>query len=162
MTTLNASQIAEAARAGGFSEAQIPIAVAVALAESGGRTDARLTSSVEDSIGLWQINTKAHPQFDKVRLTEAVYNAQAAHSVWAGSGWGAWTTYTSGKYKSVDTSTVSTSTGTAATTVGLTDSFATLTSQKFWIRVAMVLLGGGLVIVGLSAMVGKPLTKVAL
>ena len=75
-------------------------AVAVALAESGGRLDAAKVDDVEASYGPWQVNTRAWPQFDPQRLvTDPWYSAQAAYQVWAIQGWRAWTTYTNGSYR---------------------------------------------------------------
>src|SRR5579859_7798825 len=46
----------------------LAIAIAIAMAESGGRTSAHNpgngTTDIEDSYGLWQINVLAHPQYD--------------------------------------------------------------------------------------------------
>jgi hypothetical protein len=84
----------------GFRGNDLITAVAVAKAESGWRTDARLLTSKEDSRGLWQINTFAHPNFNKTSLYEPNYNAGAARVVWnnAGGRWTPWTTYTRGTY----------------------------------------------------------------
>lgn len=75
-------------------------AVAVALAESGGRLEARKVDAVEASYGPWQVNTRVWTQFDPERLTsDPWYSAQAAYTVWSLQGWPAWTTYTSGAYR---------------------------------------------------------------
>ena len=59
MATLTRGQIANAARAAGFPESQIPMAVAVAMAESGGNPRATNNANRNGSsdYGLWQINT---------------------------------------------------------------------------------------------------------
>jgi hypothetical protein len=101
MSTLNAEQIAEIALSVGFNDAQAIIATAVALAESSGNTNA--TSANPDggvNTGLWQIDTKAHPQWTEAQLKNAITNARAAFSVSSsGTNWSAWQTYTQGTYK---------------------------------------------------------------
>lgn len=88
------------ANSAGFTGNDLTIAAAVAKAESGWDTDSRYVTSQEDSRGLWQINTYAHPQYDKQRLYDPTYNAWAARQVWrnAGSRWTPWTTFTRGTY----------------------------------------------------------------
>lgn len=83
-----------------FRGDQLVIAVAVAKAESGWNTDSRYVSSQEDSRGLWQINTYAHPNFNRTSLYDPEYNAMAAWQVYSDSNhtWRPWTTYTRGNY----------------------------------------------------------------
>lgn len=84
----------------GGPPSQANIAAAVAMAESSGNVGAT-NKNTNGSIdrGLWQINS-VHSQFDAQRLlTDPNYNAAAAVAVWKSSGWGAWTTYTSGAYR---------------------------------------------------------------
>lgn len=96
-----------------------PVAAAIALAESGGCPYAlagpfdirpkqecvyRQTVS-ENSFGLWQINLQAHPQYDfgdqGRNLFGALANAHAAVTISSqGRSFGAWSTYTSGAYRS--------------------------------------------------------------
>lgn len=97
---LSASQIADYARRAGFPESLIPTMTAISLAESGGNPSSRLFTSREDSRGLWQINIKAHPEFAAYDLTNPQANADAAYAVWKKQGLNAWTTYTTGAYKS--------------------------------------------------------------
>ena len=108
MTTLQTDEIARYARNAGFPEKEINTAIGVAMAESGGRTEAHNTTPPDDSYGLWQINMYGSlgparlKQFGisrKAQLFDPSINAKAAYIVWKGSGWKAWTTYTSGKYK---------------------------------------------------------------
>lgn len=76
------------------------IMAAIALAESGGRTDAT-HENADGSIdrGLWQINS-SHAMYDPSRLlSDPEYNARAAVAVYRSQGLGAWTTYTSGAYR---------------------------------------------------------------
>lgn len=108
MTTLQTSEIAKYARVAGFPEKEINTAIGVAMAESGGRTEAHNSKPPDDSYGLWQINMYGplgptrRKQFGITKneqLFDPSTNAKAAYMVWKGSGWNAWTTYTSGKYK---------------------------------------------------------------
>jgi len=101
MSTLSGEQVAYYAWKHGFRSDQLTIAVAVARAESGWRTDARLLTSQEDSRGLWQINTFAHRNFNLGLLYDPNYNAYAASVVYVNAGrrWTPWTTYTRGTYR---------------------------------------------------------------
>lgn len=97
---LTADQIAAVAAGAGFTGDALITAVAVALAESSGNTRARFATTREDSRGLWQINTKAHPNWSPERLYEPGYNAAAAYSISAGgTSWSPWSAYTSGRYR---------------------------------------------------------------
>lgn len=104
MTTMTAAEIAEVARRAGFQGQDLRIAVAVALAESGGRPGVNAAGS-EDSRGLWQINNVHFGDLDEDRLYEPFYNARAAHRVWEESKgfrsdpWDAWSTYSAGLHK---------------------------------------------------------------
>jgi len=70
-------------------------AVAIAGPESGYRNSARLVTDAEDSRGMWQINTKAHPWARGMNLSNPMVAASAAHRVWAqAGGWSPWTAYT--------------------------------------------------------------------
>jgi Lysozyme like domain len=76
------------------------LAVAIALAESGGVPNAILRSSREYSVGLWQINTRAWPQFSTAAMADPGQNALAAmHISKGGTDWRPWSTYNSGAYK---------------------------------------------------------------
>lgn len=98
MATLTQGQIQAIAVAAGLPDPKLM--AAIAMAESGGRTDAR---GAVGEIGLWQINqpvhVKAHPSWTVAYLQNPVNNAYAAKTVLASQGLGAWTTYTSGAYK---------------------------------------------------------------
>jgi hypothetical protein len=132
VATLSPAQIYQLARDAGLSAAAATIATAVALAESGGRTDAMGDVGLQNgtwgpSIGLWQIRSikaqsgTGQPR-DATRLTDPAFNAQSMIAIsGAGKNWKPWTTYTSGAYKknlSRVTSTVpgSTTSGSGTTT----------------------------------------------
>ena len=95
-------EIAEYATAAGFAPSQVATAVAIALAESGGKTDARNTAGnhpPSTDRGLWQINSYYHPEVTDTQAYLPAANAAAAYRI---SGEGAdftpWVTYTSGAY----------------------------------------------------------------
>lgn len=106
---LSAAQIAGYASQAGFPAAQIPTAVAVALAESGGNTDDQgdvilQTAKWGPSVGLWQIRSLkgealssaagADRYRDASKLTDPTFNAQAARAIWGeAGGWSPWSTY---------------------------------------------------------------------
>lgn len=103
-TPLTMMQIgAFAYNAGVISQSALATAIAIAMAESGGKLTAHNPGSAtdrEDSYGLWQINILAHPNFNKAQLYTASYNATAMYQVSGGGiNWNPWGTYTSGKYK---------------------------------------------------------------
>jgi soluble lytic murein transglycosylase-like protein len=99
-SSMNAAQIKQYAQNAGFTEPDLDTAVAIALAESSGNPNAvgDLTKGV--SVGLWQINLKAHPQYTQAQLTDPQTNANAAYAVYsAASGFSPWTTFNSGAYE---------------------------------------------------------------
>lgn len=105
MAKLTPAQVYNAARAGGFSPTAAIMATAVALAESGGNPDAHCLNCFpgirEDSRGLWQINVDAHPDMAGWNLYDPKTNARAAYKISSGGrSFGAWSTYTSGAYRS--------------------------------------------------------------
>jgi len=90
-------------------------AAAIALAESGGDTS-RINNTAfpnrpgyhppavgnlpEYSVGLWQINMLAHPQYSEEELLTQLGNVRAALAISSnGLLFGAWSTFTSGAYK---------------------------------------------------------------
>lgn len=94
--TATAEQLAELALAAGFPPASVPVAVAVALAESGGAVNS--TSATNDR-GLWQIN--GIHGYDPAQLNaNPLYNARAALAIsHGGQDWTPWTTYKNGRYR---------------------------------------------------------------
>ncbi|MEU6592097.1 NlpC/P60 family protein [Streptomyces sp. NPDC046881] len=93
MPRFSAEQIYAFARQAGFSPDQATTMTAVALAESGG--DSRAYNPVgEDSIGLWQINARAHPDLsERFDLHDPVDNARAAYQISRhGGDFSPWTT----------------------------------------------------------------------
>jgi hypothetical protein len=108
MATLTPEQIKGYASKAGFSGNDLDIAVAVALAESGGNTKAYNGNGKDRSYGLWQINMYgdmgparqrqfALPSYDALYQPEV--NAKAAKAIHKSQGWSrGWTTYANGAY----------------------------------------------------------------
>lgn len=101
---LNGLQIAQLAYKAGFRGEALNIAVAVALAESGGNTQAynpEIAANTPDgsgSRGLWQIYGVAHPEYNNDSAFNPQVNAQAAYKVFreAGNRFTPWSTYNAG------------------------------------------------------------------
>lgn len=94
-------KLAQTAKSGGFSGNGEVTAVAVALAESQGWTQAVLVNTdCSHDRGLWQISNRWHPEVSDAQAFGAVSCAQAAHTISSGgSDWTPWTTYLNGAYK---------------------------------------------------------------
>lgn len=109
MATLSPAQIAEYAHDAGFRGQDLTVAVAVALAESGGDPKAHNATPPDDSYGLWQINMyrglgpERRDQFDLDSNRELFDPEENARAAWEISGrgdsFGPWSTYTNGAYK---------------------------------------------------------------
>ncbi len=109
MATLSPAQIAEYAHDAGFRGQDLTVAVAVALAESGGNPKAHNPVAPDDSYGLWQINMyrgmgpERREQFDLDSNRELFDPEENARAAWEISGrgqsFGPWSTYTNGAYK---------------------------------------------------------------
>lgn len=106
---LTREQIRVVASEAGFSGADLDIAVAVALAESGGDRMAHNAKPPDNSYGLWQINMLGSMGPDRRKrfglssnndLFDPKVNARVAKGIHSEQGWQrGWTTYSSGKYK---------------------------------------------------------------
>lgn len=83
-------EIAKAAITAGFSAANTPTAVAIALAESQGFAH----SSSANRLGLWRLNTDDAPE----NWADPVENAKAARKVFERDGWQYWPTWRSGAF----------------------------------------------------------------
>lgn len=95
---MNIAQLQALAASVGFPDPSL--AAAVAMAESGGNPNAMGDAQFGGSVGLWQINLPSHPNYDPARLTDPVYNAQAAYAISSGgTNWQPWTTYRTGAYQ---------------------------------------------------------------
>ncbi len=182
MATLSADQIRQYASGAGFAGDDLNIAVAVALAESGGNPRAYNGVGRDNSYGLWQINMigslgpARRKQFglsSNDQLYDPATNARAAYAIKKGSGWSAWTTYTSGKYKQhmsgggtigdapSDTSATPTTDG-GIVTGGLNALGNTLfrSAANFGgVLVAVVLIAASIIILAMQSKVGKTAVK---
>lgn len=101
MPTLSDQQILDAVTAAGFPASTWNTAIAVALAESGGRTDAtNHDADGSTDYGLFQINSVHADLFRTHNWQDPVDNARMALAVSSnGSNWSPWTTYTSQRYR---------------------------------------------------------------
>ena len=106
--TYDAKRIAQLARAAGIPEDKIPTMVAIALGESGGKTDAHNKKAPDNSYGLWQINMigdlgparrKEFGISSNEELKDPMTNARAALMVLNSQGLNAWSVYSEGIYK---------------------------------------------------------------
>ena len=103
---LSGLQIAAVAQKAGFTGQNLEIAVAVALAESGGNPRAIGDRAIGGSFGLWQIYCVAHPYLispsnpDSVAWYDPLTNAQFAYRISGGHNWNPWSTYKHGSYLS--------------------------------------------------------------
>lgn len=104
------SQLADFARQAGWDEREIPQAVAIAMAESGGNPLALNDNPAtgDRSFGLMQINMLGklrQPRLaefglqDERELYHPVTNFRAAKAIRDSQGWPAWSVYKSGRYK---------------------------------------------------------------
>jgi hypothetical protein len=101
MANWTVAQLYALAASTGFAD---PItAAAIAMAESGGNPDAVGDTSITPpygSVGLWQINVAAHPQYDPQSLHDPTTNAQAALAISSGgTTFTPWSTFNSGAYQ---------------------------------------------------------------
>jgi hypothetical protein len=98
MTTLTYAQVAALVKKVGFPKADWVNMVAICSAESGRVVQAKNPSS--SASGLFQILWGVHRQYDQRRLlSDAEYNARAAHDIYKSQGKRAWVVWTSGAYK---------------------------------------------------------------
>lgn len=94
---VSAAQVCALARAAGFAD---PVtATAISRAENGSGNLSAMSATRD--IGLWQINETWWPKFGgQAALTDAMNNAKAAKAIFDVQGWGAWSTYKGGQYRS--------------------------------------------------------------
>jgi Lysozyme like domain len=88
--------IAGYAKQAGFAGQDLVTAVAIALAESSGDPNAKGDLTLGVSIGLWQINLRAHPEYSEQELYDPQLNANAAFKIYtaAHSTFRPWSTFT--------------------------------------------------------------------
>lgn len=167
MATLSYSQLASAARAGGWSDSKnLSIAVAVAMAESSGNTNAY--NGAFGTYGLWQIYKNVHPDIWNPNWTDPAVNAKMAYAVWRQQGWKAWSTYTSGAYlrylSKAKAAVGGSSSGDLPQSTPvidipnpfqpLTDAAKFVTDPHNWMRLGWFVIGGILLVVGFMKITG--------
>lgn len=97
----SSDQVRQYAANAGFSEPDLSVAVAIAMAESSDNAQALGDPNLGISVGLWQINLKAHPEYTQVELYDPQTNANAAFAIYsaAGNSFSPWSTFNSGAYQ---------------------------------------------------------------
>lgn len=180
MPTISDAQIAETARSGGLPADKVAVAVAIALAESGGNTTAHNTLGLDNSYGLWQINMYGDMGPDRRRklgipnndaLFNPLTNARAMVMIsQSGTKWTDWTTYTSGAYlrfMSRGNAVAGGSSGSlppipvpelspqqSSQLSDITKFFQLLTDRNTWIRLGFWFAGGLLILIAVTKMTG--------
>ncbi len=168
MPTLTDSQIAGLLKSAGFPDNQIATGVAIALAESGGRTDAVNTANRNGTwdAGLMQVNS-IHG-YSQQYLFNANNNVQASKKIYdaAKGRWTPWSTYNNGSYRRF-LARGSAAAGTPAAAPPATGETSNSPIQKgsikresgiftglFWSRVGLFLMGAFMVFMGRDRMTG--------
>lgn len=179
MPTLSMGEMESLALEAGLSGADVPIAGAVGMAESHGNPTVH-NPILPDVVGVWQINTRAHPEFSVQAMTDPAQNAAAMVKIKRASGWQAWSTYTSGAYRAympaanraipaggphaatkagaAGRAAGQTITDTASSLSSVNDFAAKLSDPAVWRRTAYVLVGVVLVLMGIILMTGETKT----
>jgi hypothetical protein len=178
---LSSAQLATVARKAGVPSGQIPTAVAIALAESGGETTAHNAKPPDDSYGLWQINMlgsmgparRKQLNMDRnTQLFDADTNARAMMLISNnGTNWRPWSTFTNGAYLkkmseanggaaggdvpvSGDSSGGADIGSSGGSTAGITEFTGLLSDPGTWWRVGYLLGGTTLLLIGAVSVLG--------
>jgi tape measure domain-containing protein len=107
---LKVGQLKALALAAGFNDRDASIMAAIAMAESGGRSNAHNNNAAtgDNSYGLWQVNMLGRMGPERRRsfgigsneaLFDPAVNASAARKVFESQGFGAWSVFKSGAYR---------------------------------------------------------------
>lgn len=171
---LSDNQIAQYARGAGLSGDAVSIAVAVALAESGGNPNAHNAVPPDNSYGLWQINMLGSLGPSRrsslgISSNDALYDPATNARAMAmlsnkGASWTPWTTYTRGTYKlylnrgKAAAGNVSSDPGTPQSTEdqrsGLAKLGALITDPAVYRKLGMYSVGAVLILIGFIGLVG--------
>ena len=108
MANLSPEQVYQLARGAGFDRDEAVVMTAIAKYESNFNPDAHNDQGRDDSYGLWQINMlnrlgparrEALGLESNDELFDPETNARAAHHVFSGQGYDAWSVYKNGRYE---------------------------------------------------------------
>lgn len=89
---LTRAQVLDIATRAGFPNPRL--ATAIAMAESGGVPNGKAITDRELSVGLWQINLLAHPEYTAEAMADVWKNAAAAFKISkGGTDWRPWSTW---------------------------------------------------------------------
>lgn len=102
MTVYSGPQIRQLCAVAGFPADVTEVAAAIALAESGGNTDAVNNRVATRAVGLWQIEIRqAHKDVTEEQARDARFSTSYALHLWQGRGrqFTDWTAYNNGSYK---------------------------------------------------------------
>lgn len=98
MATFSFAQLQQALQQAGLDSASSAIGAAIALAESGGRSDA--VGDQGTSFGPWQIHLPAHPDVTQACAMDLMCAAAATVKISSGgTNWNPWTTFQTGAYR---------------------------------------------------------------
>lgn len=181
-TRLTDAQIAGAAKSAGFTGNSLVIAIAIALAESSGNPRSHNRKPPDNSYGLWQINMYGdlgparRKQFglkNNEELFNPTVNAKAAYAISNGGKkfTPAWSTYTFGRYLPYLPRARKAAGNPDATGIApdvqqtgftdvfswpgeITDFFELITDPNTWLRLGMIVAGGGMLLYALFALSG--------
>ena len=96
-------EVYDALREAGFSDAEARTMTAVAIAESNLREDATAVSPVEYSVGVFQINLRAHPWVTEQCARDVRCAARAARRIYLTQGIQAWSAYGTARFAAART-----------------------------------------------------------
>lgn len=182
MPGLSQNAIYTLARQAGLADGPAQTAAAIAMAESGGNPNSHNSTPPDDSYGLWQINMlgalgPARRTLYQLKANTDLYdpatNARVMSAISKqGQDFKPWTTYTSGAYTNfvggVTNKGTYGGTGVLGTVADDVKSVATLqfrisdalvrtvkwvTTEKNWLRVGYVAVGGVAIVAGLIAVI---------
>ena len=187
MAKLSNHQVLDLAYKVGWREpADLERVLAIVLAESGGNTEA--VSYTGCCHGLMQINTRVHKQYTTAQMHQAEPNMRAGFALWQQSGWQPWNSSRGGQIlrrveaaASLNTWELSPGQGAEGTPGAIKDATGAVTGAvpglsdvlqagekvRVWIttpanvgRLAMAVLAGALIIVGVATLLAPAADKV--
>lgn len=171
MANLSDSQLANVVRQAGFPDSAQATAIAIALAESGGRTDAvnRKNSNGSIDYGLFQINSIHKDLLARGSWSDPVSNARMAFSVSSGgTNWKPWVVYKTGAYR-MFLARATLASGSAGVTPidtapvnAATDTLQAVFDPHSYLRIGMFIFGGLLVFISVERSTGAVSKTMAL